>query len=456
MIPRPHPGSTLFLAILLPLLLLSRPAGAQPRRLEDSTFVETWTLANGLRVATHHVPGARATAITIGVPVGRDADPPGREGLARMAAEAQMMGAAGDVPGRTRKEMESLRPLGWSLKVTRGFTQLAEVASRDQFPGVLRQVATRMRGVTVSEDLLKTSVATVRRELGEELFGSPEQSLYYQVREYAMGHDQKFIVDLAAGKSLASVRAKELEQRLHRVFAVRHAVLAIAGDLGGINLHALVENEFGALPPGDPLVSPPPVPFRPSTHRLVRAEVSHPVGVVGVFAPALTDTTHPQFFLTLLIMGQHVKNSWPPEPGMRSRFSYSILDEPDLVRFFPKVPADSTDPTVLSFELSGTLAGLGEMIIMPRSYEDMIGSVQWMLGGPMPGQVLDDVRRDGAALNYLCNALATRELTGGEEFWARYRDRFDLRRNPQLPTWAGYVAAPRNQTMLMMVPRGKP
>jgi len=387
------------------------------------------------------------------VPVGRDADPPGRDGLARLAAEAQMMGAAGDVPERTRQEMESLRPLGWSLKVTRGFTQLSEVASRDQFPGVLRQIATRMRGVTVPEELLKASVATVRRELGEELFGPPEQSLYFQVREYAMGHDEKSIVDLAAGKTLAAVRAKELEQRMRRVFAVRHAVLAIAGDLSGINLHALVQNEFGGLPPGDPLVSPAPAPFHPSAHRLARAEVSHAVGVVGVFAPALSDTTHPQFFLTLLMMGQHVKNSWPPEPGQRSRFSYSILDEPDLARFFPKVPADSTDPSVLSFELSGTLAGLGEMIIMQRSYETMIASVLWMLGGPMPGPVLDDVRRDGAALNYLCNALATRELTGGESFWGAYRDRFDLRRNPQLPSWAGYVAAPRNQALLLMTPR---
>lgn len=455
MIPRPKPGIASFLPILpLLLVLLPRPAAAEPRALEDSTRVDTWTLANGLRVAAHHVPGARSVAMTIAVPVGRDADPAGRGGLARVAAEVQMMGAAGEVPERTRVEMETLRPLGWSVKVTSRFTQLSEVARRDQFPGVLRQMATRMRGVTVSDALLKSAVATTRRELGEELFGPPEQSLYFQVREYALGHDEKTIVDLAAAKGLGALRAKELELRLRREFAARHAVLAIAGDLEGINLRALIENEFGSLPPGDPLVSPPPPPFKSSARRLVRAEVDHPVGVVGVFAPSLADTTHPQFFLTLLVMGQHVKNSWPPELGMKSRFSYSILDEPDLVRFFPKVPADSTDATALSFELSGTLAALSEMIVMARSYEEMIGSVAWMLGGAMPRPVLETVRRDGAALNYLCNALATRELDGGEPFWSRYRDRFDLRRNPQLPTWCGYVAAPRNQAMVLLTPRG--
>lgn len=423
--------------------------------LADSTFVDSWKLANGLRVTTHHVPGARAIAITIGVPVGRDADPPGREGLARVAAEVQMMGAAGDVPERSRPEMESLRPLGWSLKVNPRATQLAEVATREQFPGVLRQMATRMRGVTVSDGVLRTAVTTVRRELGEELFGPPEQALYYQIREYAEGRDQAAIVALAEARGLNAVKPRELEARLKREFAAGHAVLAIAGDLDGMNLRALVENEFGSLPAGDPLVVPPAKPLVVSAHRLVRPETDHPIGIVGVRAPALTDSTHPQFYLTLLVMGQHVKTKFPPEPLIHNRFSYTILDEPDLVRFYPTVPADSTEPTALSRYLSGTLSELMEMIVMARSYEQMIYSVLWMLGGPMPPGVLDGVKHDGAALNYLCSTMASRELTGGEPFWSIYRQHFDLTRNPQLPTWAGYVAAPRNQTSLMWVPAGR-
>src|SRR5439155_19137223 len=110
-------------------------------------------------------------------------------GLARLAAEVQMMGAAGEVPERSRKEMETLRPEGWSIKVTSRNTQLAEVARPAQFPGMLRQIATRLRGLTVGEGVFKAAVATVRRETGEELFGPPETSLYFQVREFATGHD---------------------------------------------------------------------------------------------------------------------------------------------------------------------------------------------------------------------------------------------------------------------------
>src|SRR5439155_26677361 len=171
--------------------------------------------------------------------------------------------------------------------------------------------------------------------------------LYFQVREFATGHDERTILDLAAAKDLALVEADELQQRLRREFVPAHAVLAIAGDLRGVNLRSLIENEFGKIPAGDPLPPAPPRPLKPSRHRLVRAQVGHPIGVVGVIAPALTDSLHPQFFLSLLIIGQQVKSSWQVDPLLKSRFSYSILEEPDLIRFYPAAAPESLSATEL-------------------------------------------------------------------------------------------------------------
>src|SRR5262249_15767826 len=117
--PRPplirNPMNRRMLRVALPLVLIvaAGPAGAavvsRPDTLSDSTVVRNWTLANGLRVTTRHVPGARAVAITVGYSVGTDDDPPGREGLADALGELSFLSAAGDIPARTTEELDSQR-----------------------------------------------------------------------------------------------------------------------------------------------------------------------------------------------------------------------------------------------------------------------------------------------------------------------------------------------------------
>ena len=458
-----HPATPVRRAALLLGLALATavhptPATASPKTLPDSTSIESWQLANGLKVVTHNIPRCPAVAITVAYPVGTDGDPAGRRGMAQLMAEVQMMAPAGDVPERTRQELESLRALGWSLKVSRRSTQLSEVATIAQFPGALRQVATRMRGVSVDDAALKSAIATVRRDLGEHLFGSVDNALYYQVREVAGGGDPNAALALAAARGLDGVTAQELEQRVHASFVPAGAVLALAGGLSGINVHALVESQFGSLPAGaGPRAADPPGPvFQPAFRSLARAEVDHPVGVLAVAAPALTDSGHPRFFLSLLLMAEHCHQSWNISPLIKTRFRYSILDEPDLVRFYPETDPDSLQATALASQLRFTLGELLGMTVMQNEYDELRYNVLWLLGGPMPRHVLSQVRSDGAALNNLCNGLASRELTGGEAFWTRYRQRFVEKRNPGLVEWARWVCLPEHQAGLLFTPLGKP
>jgi hypothetical protein len=436
--------------------MASSPSAAAPRQLPDSTAIESWQLGNGLRVVTHDIPRSKAVAITVAYPVGTDGDPPSRRGLAQLMAEVQMMAPAGDVPERSREEMESLRPLGWSIKVNRRATQLAEVATVEQFPGALRQMAIRMRGVRVDHAALKAAVATVRHDQGEHLFGSVDNALYFQAREYANGADPRAVLDLAAVKGLDGVTAQELERRLREAFIPAGAVLAIAGDLGGVNVHALVESQFGTLPGGTPPSSQAARPggpvFRPSFHSIARADLDQPVGVLALNAPALTDSGHPGFFLSMLLIGQHCHQSWTISRYVKTRFRYSLLDEPDLVRLYPATAPDSAGPRALSNELHATLRTLLGMIVVAGEYNELRYNVLWLLGGPMPQHVLSLVRSDGAALNNVCNNLAARELMGGEAFWGTYRRRFAAGRAPDLAGWLRYLDQPEHQAGLLFTP----
>ncbi len=82
----------------------------------------------------------------------------------------------------------------------------------------------------------------------------------------------------------------------------------------------------------------------------------------------------------------------------------------------------------------------------------MIAQVLWLLGGPIPQAMKDGMRADAAALNFGCNATATRELLGGEAFWSRYRRRLTAITDAEIGRWAAYADDPKNQVSLLFVP----
>ena len=96
-------------ALLAVLLLASFPGSVRAIALPDSTAAESWRLANGLEVRVRYVPGAVGVATTMAYRAGSAYEPAAREGLANLLAEIQFTAAAGDVPERTREEMDSLR-----------------------------------------------------------------------------------------------------------------------------------------------------------------------------------------------------------------------------------------------------------------------------------------------------------------------------------------------------------
>ena len=454
-----HPGWRPLGLVLVSVAVLAAPAASAPTMLPDSTSIESWQLGNGLRVVTKDIPRCRGVAMTLAFPTGTDADPPARRGLAQLMAEAEMMAPAGDVPGRTRDEMASLRPLGWSLKVGRRATQLTEVATVAQFPGALRQLATRLRGVSVSDAVREAALASVRSDQNENLLGTVDNALYFQVGEIADGMDPAAIPELAAAKGLGGVSAKELEQLLRATFVPAGAVLALAGDLGSVNVHAMVEGQFARLPGrpqgGAPPADPPRRVFQPSWRAIPRPDVDRPVGILAVNAPALADSAHPRFFLSMLLIAEHCYQLWGQSPLLKTRFRYSILDEPELVRFYPALQSDSTGARATANELHRSMAELVGLSVGQDEFDKLRYSLLWLLGGPMMPPLLSQVRASGPALNNVCSGLAARELTGGEAFWSAYRRRFLVQGDPGLDAWARYVCAPEHQAGIVFTPSGK-
>src|SRR5262249_43695567 len=181
-------------------------------------------------------------------------------------------------------------------------------------------------------------------------------------------------------------------------------------------------------------------------------DLSAPVGVVAVASPALTDSLHPAFYLGMLITGPGVINSWgQPTPPLVSRFQYSIFDEPEVVRFYPPVRADATDPDVLAGALYEQLQVVGGQMVDAQVLDGVRRSVRWLLGGEIPVEIMPRMHREPGALATLSNGIAARALWMGDRFWADYLRRFDTSRIGH-SYYYEWVADAKHQVTLLFTP----
>jgi hypothetical protein len=457
--------------LTLCLLVLARvspaepaPAGTPPAStgrvgtfewLTDSTTVDRWTLPNGLEVVARHVPRARAISVTWGYRIGLDNDPAGQPGWTSLLAEVAFTAPAGGTPERTRDEMESLRPLGWSLRVNPRQTLFTETAAPGQLPGVLHQITERMRGVQVTPANLRRSLVTVCATLQEESRGVTEPDLYWQVREHALGTGPADLARLAEAKDLQRVKPEAVRKALARAYVPANGVLALAGDFTGLDLRALLTAQFGELPAGEPLPELPASRLTATTVVVERPGVTKPVAVVGLFAPVLTDTLHPDFYMSVLVLGAQAKSEWgKPEPPLESRFQYALLDDPDFVRFYPRLePEDAAKPQGPSARWDALLFDMLAVPVPPGVFAAFRQNVLWLLGGPLPPRLLETMRGDPAALGVLSATTAARTLWGNEEFWSAYRRRFGAEDSIDPTRWREWLAAPHLRASLMVVPQ---
>jgi hypothetical protein len=414
---------------------------------------ESFRLPNGLRVVTRHVPGCQHVDVTVAYDFGRNDEPQGKEGMSTLLAELEFYGATAETPERTREEMPDLRPAGWDVAVAPRVTRFSEIAPERLLPGLIHQAADRMRGVRVTQSAFKRATLAVRADLDTAYRLNVGLALYNAARACAGGSGEASLPREATGRGIQGLGVRELQQQLNTIFVPSNAVLAVVGNLRKIPLRALIQTEFGSIPAGSPVRRPGPAKLDSTTRAIARHEVSRPIGVLGLIAPALDDSTHPAFYMELVLVGGHCAKSWgPPEAPLTTRFHYSIYDDPELARFYPPVGPAETDPTLLRISFVNTLNDLSSRKVTPDSYFALWHGLNWLLGGPIPTEIFDRILREPGALHTLAAGTAVRELWGGEPFWSQYRERFEKAVGTPYPEWYKRMLAPRYMVNLLFVP----
>ena len=386
----------------------------------DGTTCERWTLRSGLRVVTRHIPGARTTAITLCYRLGTREDPPSREGLAELVGQVAFTGRSGDVPARSMLELEQLRPAGWSLGVGPYLTVMTEACPTEFLPSVLHQVGERLLGVAVSDTSLRRSRTEVQRRLRANYDMQPEKTLHFLSGEMVAGRSAERAMRYATGKGLEGVSSADVATLLKDRLCPANTVLAIVGNLDGFNLHALTEQQLAAAAPG---TAAPPLAWGngfASVASLGRPDLKAPLGVVAIIGPALTDTMHAYFMAFTVSAAAPLSRAWgKPEPPMNSRFQYSLVTDPQLVRFYPPVTQKVSPATAMDATLNTNSDAIVDSSAIAVAAETMI----WRTGGPLPGDLLKRARTDATVIHTLASTLASLESYADESFWEQYRAR---------------------------------
>jgi hypothetical protein len=446
---------TLLAATTLPLA--QSPAQASTARAlgasADSATRVSWVLPNGTHVLAQHVPEAQAISISVAYPGGSDQDPEDRPGLALLLAELQFTSAAGAIPERRRDELQSLRPAGADIHVGRCFTVLTEVATAPQFPVVLQQVIARMHGTQPDAATLAAALETVSLLVKQKYRGAPDVALYNELTERAAGVDDAGMARAMALDGIRKLTPAELSPMLARAFPAHEAVISIAGNLTGFNLHALVDHSLDGLPAGARRPLPAVRPSHAAAAIVTWPGLARPVGALGVIAPSISDSTHPAFFLVSLILGAKTGELWGnPEPPLYSQFQYSVLEDPDMVRFYPPLQVDPSLPNVVAMSFNHTLGDDDNMVISDVLVEKLRGGIAWLLGAPLTDTQLDRMRVNITTLILCSTQMCERELRGGEAFWSVYRRRLEEAGAPDLVFWLARLRNPKYQVQVLLKP----
>lgn len=418
------PSSVLRHVLALVLLVSSFvPAAAQV--LPDSTVMERWRLANGLEVRTRHIPGAVGIAVSTSFRAGRGTDPVGREGQAELLANLFFTAPTAEHAARSLASMAALRPLGWGIQVDSRLVVLTEIGSRAQLPGILHEIGSRMRGVTIEEPALKSSRAELRRQFAEGHFARLDLALHHRLRDLGEGITDEQVLARASGNGIEKLTARDARAQIDRVYVPANAALVLVGDLDGLEVRRMIESEFSGIPAGIAAAEAPERSLTASSRVTTFASISKPAGGLGIIAPALEDSLHPAFYLGMMIFGAWCNDHWgKPAVPLTSRFKYALLEEPEMVRFYPPVVAGSATARALMDEFNLRAELFAQVSIQMAQLDQFRTNASWLIGGPVPPAILRRASSEGGALGTLATSTAVRALWKGDAFWDVYVSRF--------------------------------
>ena len=255
----PRRLDAVLLGLLAPLLLLpQRAASQEPDGGAANPFAgfETHYLSNGLKVWFKQLPGAPNVSVSAGIPVGSDADPPGKEQLAHFTEHMLFS----DHDGKTEQEIkDAVEGLGGRRNgmTYRDRTWYYVTIGREHGLFAIEWVAGLMSPHAMDPAVVDRGRQPVENEIGarpRELFDHVAAALNpawlaapdFWEREF--GIDRLRPPNPDVWRSLRRITPEDLRGFYDRHYAPGAMTVTIVGDLDSDAALATAERTFGSIP----------------------------------------------------------------------------------------------------------------------------------------------------------------------------------------------------------------
>lgn len=317
---RPLLALVLGLALLLPPRpppLDAEPVPGAPTRLQS-----------GLELLLRPTPGAARTALVLVLRVGERHDPPGRSGLTHLVEHLFVTSPAGPkAPARPFEDLLARYRDGQTAQTSDRHTTIGLVFPPERLEEELDELAARLGTLDIRPADLERERGRVLQEVAQMFEGPPGLTAMNQSREQvvpsAVGGRRAGLPAHVAALTLEEVRAHAA-----RHFRAGQAVLSLAGPFDAAQVRALVEERFGALPPGEPAVETPRAPLPPSPRLKVVSMAmgfdERPRVTLAYAAPPPGHDDYPTF----LVLAARLASLKSPVPMNPPAFYFAPLDEP--------------------------------------------------------------------------------------------------------------------------------
>jgi len=379
-------------------------------------------LPNGVRILAQPIDGADHAAILVSFASGSSHDPSDAPGLSRLLDRLLLTCAADDGPVRASAQLDERYPAGWNIRSFDVLSVCGLVVPADQVDGEVERLAQRLRTLKIDDIAIARETDAMEAEMRTLFEERPLLKPMSWLVAKAFRHDS------GAPRGIDPVRLARLSvDRIQREWQQRiiggNVTLVLVGNVERIGLDAVIDRAFGALPSGSRPDFPVTVHPVGAVTRDIMDSSDLPSkrhhGTAAFFAPAVTHPDHPAFLVLATTLTQYAAGL----PGAESRldFQYNMLLDPRAAYLTPHMWRFTRE--------GGPAAALGwwdAHIKKSRKFthadaKRTLGSLDWQLGAPLRGKVVDELGTRPALLYTIAFATAFRSHYGDDAFWEGYR-----------------------------------
>jgi zinc protease len=208
----------------------------------------TFTLPNGLRVSVHADGTLPIVSVNLWYCVGSKDERPGRTGFAHLFEHLMFEGSAHAPPGSFDAWLEDAGGINngstspdrtnYWITVPTGALELALFLEAD-----------RMGALSISQESLDAQRDVVMNERRQAYENQPYGLAHERQLEllYPEGHPYRWPV-IGSMADIAAAELADVEAFFRTWYTPSNALLAIAGDVDGVDVEGLVASHFGAIP----------------------------------------------------------------------------------------------------------------------------------------------------------------------------------------------------------------